>query len=99
MIKVVCGSAMIDAPWTPISFGILRLGSPPPSPSITAIDVSLGVPLLMEAMFAVAPRHERHHIPHTEASLGDGELGIESRIVSKSPNQTPRPPYRWSVGG
>ena len=35
----------------------------------------LWTPLLMEALFAVAPRHNCHHIPHPEASLGNGELG------------------------
>ena len=40
MIKVVCGSFSIDAPWTQS-----LLVSPPPSPSIPAIHVSSEVAL------------------------------------------------------
>ena len=61
-----------------ISFGIPSLESPPPSPSVPAID-ALGkffwTPLLTEAPFAVAPQHNHHHIPQPAASLGNGEFG------------------------
>ena len=78
MIKVVCGSSITDAPWTP---------SPLVSPvsilhhhshqllQLTSLRKFLWTPSLMEAPFAVAPRHNHHHIPHPEASLGNGELG------------------------
>ena len=59
------------------SFSIPSLDSPPPSPSILAIDVqltslgnSLRPPLLMEALFALTPQHEYHHIPQPKDSSG-----------------------------
>ena len=61
-----------------ISFGIPSLESPPPSPSIPtmmSLQKFLWNPLLMEATFAVAPRHDCHHIPHPEASLCNSEFG------------------------
>ena len=67
-----------QCPMDSISFGIPNLESPPPSPSIPALDVPPELPLdplLMEAPFAVAPQHYLHHIPQPVASLGNGELG------------------------
>ena len=74
MIKVVCGASIMDAPRTPSP-----LVSPVLSfqhhlhrfPQFTSPGKFLWTPLLMEAAFAIAPRHDRHHIPHSEASLGE----------------------------
>ena len=78
MIKVVCGLSIIDAPWTlsPLVSPLSTLQHHPHQ--FPAIDVSPEAPwspFLMEAEFAVAPRHNCHQIPHPEASLGNGELG------------------------
>ena len=78
MIKVVCGLSIIDAPWTPYPL-VSPLSSlhhhPHQFPQLTSLKKFLWTPLLMEAPFAVAPRHDRHHIPHPEASLDNGQLG------------------------
>ena len=58
MIKVVCGSSIIDAPTDSISFGIpvSSLHSHPHQlPQLTSLRKFLWTPLLMEAPFAVAP--------------------------------------------
>ena len=66
-----------------MSFVIPSLESPPPSPSVPAIDVQLTsllkflwTPLLMEAPFSDTPQQDCRHIPQSEASLGN--LGNES---------------------
>ena len=71
MIKVVCGSSIIDAPCpsalvSPVSS---LHHHPHQLPQLTSLRKFLWTPLLM-----VAPRHDRHHIPHPEASLGNGEF-------------------------
>ena len=43
-------------------------------PQLTSLRKFLWTPLLMEALFAAAPRHDCHHIPHPKALLGNGEL-------------------------
>ena len=72
-------------PMDSMSFGIPSLESPPPSPSFPAIDVSMEVPLdpLVDGtrVFAVAPRYDRHHIPHPEAHWVMVNFGTESRKV------------------
>ena len=78
MIKVVCGSSIIDAPWTPspVEFPVSRLHHHPHQfPQWTSLWKFLWTPLLMVASFAVAPQHDHHHIPRAEASLGNGETG------------------------
>ena len=76
--RVVCGSSIIDAPWT-ASPSVSPVSSlhhhPHQFPQLTSLRKFLWTPLLMEAAFVVAPRYDRHHIPHPEASLGNGELG------------------------
>ena len=42
---------------------------------LTSLRKFLWTPLLLEAPFAVAPKHNHHHIPQPEASLGNGEFG------------------------
>ena len=78
MIKVVCKPSIIDAPWTPSPL-VSPISSlhphPHQFPRSTSLRKFLWTPLLlMEAPFAVAPQHNCHHIPHLEASLGNGEL-------------------------
>ena len=78
MIKVVSGSSIIDAPRTPsplVSPVSSLYHHPHQFPQLMFLRKFLWTPLLMEAVSAVAPRHNRHHIPHPEASLGNGELG------------------------
>ena len=68
--------AIMDAPWTPSPL-VSPVSSlhhhPHQLPQLTSLRKFLWTPLLMEAPFTVAPRHDPHHIPHPEASLG--ELG------------------------
>ena len=78
MIKVVCSSSIIDAPWTPsplVSLVSSLHHHPHQFPQLTSLRKFLWTPLLMEAAFAVAPRHDCHHIPLPGALLGNGELG------------------------
>ena len=78
MIKVVCGLSIIDAPWiaSPLVSPVLSLHHHPHQfPHLTSLRKFLWTPSLMEAPFAVAPEHDRHHIPQPEASLGNVELG------------------------
>ena len=82
MIKVVCGSSIIDAPWTPSPL-VPPVSSlhhhPHQFPQLTSLRRFLWrflwTPLLMEALFAAAPQHDRHHITQPGASLGNGDLG------------------------
>ena len=78
-------------PMDSISFGIPSLKSPPPSPSIPAIGVSHEVlldPLVDGSICSCSPTH-RHHIPHPEASLGDG---VGTQCVTMSPLVSISPP-------
>ena len=78
MIKVVCGSLIMDAPWTPsllVSLVSSLHHHPHQFLQLTSLWKFLWTPLLMEATLAVTPRHNGHHIPHPAASLGNGELG------------------------
>ena len=78
MIKVVCKPSIIDAPWTPsplVSLVSSLHHHHPQLPQMTSLRKFLWTPLLMEAPLAVAPQHDRHHIPQPEASLGNGGLG------------------------
>ena len=78
MIKVVCWSSIIDAPWTPSPL-VTPVSSlhhhPHQFSQLTPPPKFLWTPLLMEAPFMAAPQHDCHHIPQPEASLGNGELG------------------------
>ena len=78
MIKVLCGLSVIDAPWTPSPL-VSPVSSlhhhPHRFPRLTSLWKFIWIRLLMEAPFADAPKHDRHHIPQPEASLGNGELG------------------------
>ena len=78
MIKVVCGSSIVDAPWTPSPL-VSPVSSlhyhPYQFPQLTSLRKFLWSPLLMEARFAVAPQHNRHHAYQPQASLGNGGLG------------------------
>ena len=81
MIKVVCGSTIIDAPHTPspLVYPVSSLPHHPHQfPRLTPLRKFLWTPLLMEATFAVTPRHDYQHVPHPEASLGN-ELGNRIR--------------------
>ena len=75
---MVCKPSIIDAPWTPSPL-VSPVSSlhhhPHQFPQLTSLRKFLWTPLLIEAPFAVAPRHDCHHIFHPEASLGNGELG------------------------
>ena len=74
MMKMVCRLSIIDAPWTPSPL-VSPVSSlhhhPDQFLQLASLRKFLSTPLLMEAAFAVAPRHGRHHIPHPEASLGN----------------------------
>ena len=78
MIKVVYKSSIIDAPWTPSPL-VSPVSSihhhPHQFPQSMSLRKFLWTPLLMEALFAVAPQHDCHHILHPEALLRNGELG------------------------
>ena len=77
MIKVVCRSLIIDAPCpSPLVSSVSSHHHHPHQfPQLTSLRKFLWTPLLMEAAFTGAPRHDRHYIPHPKASLGNGELG------------------------
>ena len=77
MIKGVCKPSIMDAPWTPSPL-VSPVSSlhchPHQFPQLTSLQKFLWTPLLMEALFAVAPQHDCHHIPQPEVSLGNGEF-------------------------
>ena len=75
MIKVVCGSSIVDAQ-SPLVSPVSSLHHHPHQfPQLKSLRKFLWIPLFMEAPFAVTPQYECHHIPQPEASLGNGELG------------------------
>ena len=59
MIKVVCKLSIIDAPWTPsplVSPGSSLHHHPHQFLQLTSLQKFFWTPLLMEALFAVAPQ-------------------------------------------
>ena len=62
MIKVVCKPSIIDAPWSPSPVSSLH-HHPHQFPQLTSLRKFLWTPMLIQALFAVAPQHDCHHIP------------------------------------